>query len=207
MLASVQDTHVCNLGGTQYRFRTPTIYDPARISRTLAKQMVRRPSATEFRVAAVAGLAELGRIAGEGVEAERQQAIVEDYYGLLKPTDENDIDEPDQKARAVKLGQMEADRLSKLASLRADIMAIEATLERHWPPYGELVADRNYWDSVSRIEIVRLLLTEIGGVRVQADAEGLMTPESYALIPPAHRTDLATFAFRLIAPDETQRKN
>lgn len=207
MLASVKDVHLCELGDVRYAFRTPTLYDPARIRRILARQQVRRPSALEFRVAAVAGLEELGKAAGESVEAERQQAVVERWHELLKPTDEDEIDEPDLKARAIELGQRESARLAELVSLRASFMAIEATLERHWPPYAELVADRNYWDDVSRIETVRLLLAEIGGVPVRQDADGLMTPDAYADIPPAHRLDLATFAFRLLAPDETQRKN
>lgn len=207
MLASVKDTHACTVGDVRYEFRTPTLYDPARIQRTLTLQRVRRPMPIEFRVAAIAGLGELGKATGDPAEAERQQGIVEQHFDLLKPTDEDDIDEPDLKARAVELGQREADRLAALAAIRADVMAIEATLERHWPPYAELVADRNYWDAVSRIEIVRLLLDAVNGVPVRRDSDGLMHVDAFAGIPAGHRIDLATFAFQLLAPGETQRKN
>lgn len=207
MLASVKDLHPFVVEDVRYAFRTPTLYDPARIQRSLTLQRVRRPIPLEFKVAAIAGLAALGKATGDPAEAERQQSIVERHFELMKPTDEDDIDEPDFKARAVELGEREAARLGEIAALRADVMAIEATLERHWPPYAELVADRDYWDAISRIEIVRLLLQEVGGVPVRKDADGLMSAEAYAAIPTAHRLPLATFAFRLLAPGETQRKN
>ncbi|AKM09878.1 hypothetical protein [Croceicoccus naphthovorans] len=207
MLASVQDRHICEIGGTKYGFRTPTLYDPAKMRRILGRQKVRRPSATEFRVAALAGLGEMAKVAGETEEGERQQAIVERWYELLKPIDEDDIDEPDFEKRAVMKSAQETERLVEMTAMRADVMAIEASLERHWPPYAELVADRDYWDEVSRIEVVRLLLESIHGQSLPHDEDGMLQADIYRSIPPAHRVELATFAFRLMAPEGPQRKN
>ena len=76
------------------------------------------------------------------------------------------------------------------------------------PAYAELVADGRYWDDVSRIDAVRLLLvrTDPGGI-LPRDRDDLVDGAVYQAIPEAHRFDLATFAFALLAPGDAQRKN
>lgn len=207
MLASVNDLIKHSLGGTDYWFRAPSVYDPAKMRRVLARQGVRRPAPAELRVAALAGVVALGETVGDLAEGGRQREVLEDWYRLLEPTREDDIDEPDFEKRAAELERLEAARRSELVQLHAQVAAIEANLERHCPPYRELVADRAFWDDVSRIEIVRLLLVKIGAAELQRDEDELVTQAIYRSIPGDHRLPLATFAFRLLAPDETQRKN
>ncbi len=204
---SLSDLHPCLLGGVSYVFRTPDLYDPARARRLLARQRVRRPGLIEFRLAAVAGVAAMAEAANAAEEGERQGQLVEEYYQLIEPVDEDSIDEPDQEKRTVMLAEQLAAHQARLREIYPQIAAIEANLERHWTPYAELKADRDYWDEVSRIEIVRLLLVSIGGVTQPRDDDGMVCQAAYAAIPKDHRMELATFAFRLLAPDETQRKN
>jgi hypothetical protein len=197
----------CRLGATVYRFRAPDVYDPARARRYLTRQRVRRPSLLEFRVVALAGVAKLAETVGDPDEGARQQAIIEEWYELVESTKEDDIDEPDLELRAAEFARREAARISRQGELQAEAMMIEATLERHWSPYAELLADRHFWDEVARIDIVRLLLDTIDGRAQRRDAEGLLTQDAYRAIQDEHRAPLATFAFRLMAPDEETRKN
>lgn len=208
MISSTNDLHECRLGETSYWFRTPDVYDPAKARRVLTRQRVRRPAPHEFQVAAMAGVAALAEVVGDAAEGQRQRALLEDWYRLIVPTDENEIDEPDLMARGEELLRLEQTRNAAMQAIYPDIAAIEANLERHWPPYAELLADRSFWDDVSRIEIVRLLLSRVGAVAPPRDDEGLMAQSAYqTLLPPEHRVPLATFAFRLLAPSESQRKN
>ena len=217
MLMSVNDLHECRLadgagGVTSYWLRTPTVYDPAKARRMLARQRVRRPSPHEFQVASLAGVLALAEAVGDQAEGERQKALLEQWYGLLVPLREEDIAEPDLEVRAAELTRLEGERAAAMQQIFSTVSAIEANLERHWPSYAELLADRNYWDDVSRIEIVRLLLVRIGhngspGGELPRDDEGLLTQTAYQALPAAHRVPLATFAFALLAPGETQRKN
>ena len=198
---------VHRVGDRTYGFRTPTLYDPAKARRVLARQGVRRPTQKEFEVAARHGIEEIGRTAGDEAEGERQAALIGRWYELLVPTDENDIDEPDAMKRGKMLMEAEAERQTAMRTIFPEVSAIEATLERHWPPYAELVADRAFWDDVSRIEIVRLLLDSIDGAALEKDGDGMLTDAAYRSLPRDHLMPLATEAFRLLAPDETQRKN
>jgi hypothetical protein len=203
----VGDRALCPLDGVSYGLRTPDLYDAARVRRLLSRQGVRRPGEGEFRAAAFKGIVEVGRQAGDEAEGEAQRALLERWYELLRPIAEDDIDEPDPMKRAELLIAREADRQRDLIAIYPDASAIEATLERHWPPYAELVGDRNYYDDVSRIEIVRLLLEDIDGAPLPRDADGLLTEAAYRALPRTHKMPLATFAFRQLAPDEAQRKN
>lgn len=207
MLPSVKDLQPLEIDGTRYLFRTPTVYDPARARRILTRQRVRRPALAEFRVSALAGIDRLAETAGMPEEGERQKALIEEWYRIMKPVSEEDIDEADLAKRGEELVRLETERRARIAALYPEVSAIEANLERHWQPYAELLADRTYWDDVSRIEIVRLLLVQIDGDPVPLDDEDMMAGEAYQGLPPAHRIPLATFAFGLLGPSETQRKN
>lgn len=203
----VGEVQVEEIDGVRYGLRTPDLYDPARARRVLARQGVRRPSQTEFQVAALAGIEAIAAAADDSDEGVSQKALLERWYALLDPIGEDDIDEPDPMKRGEEWLRRETERRQEIAAIYADVIAIEANLERHCPPYAELLADRTYWDDVSRIEIVRLLLVEIDGAAPARDDEGLVTQDAYRAIPAAHRMPLATAAFRLLAPDESQRKN
>ena len=209
------DLHPCLLGGRTYVFRTPDVYDPARARRLLARQRVRRGTLTEFRLTALAGVAALAAAVGDAEEGERQAVLVEEFYQLLEPIDEDTIDEPDLELRAAEVARREAAAQDRMRAIGAQILAIQANLERHWGPYAELKADSDYWDEVSRIDMVRLLLVSIdpgsgsgaGAAAVARDDDGLASQAVYHQIPAEHRMPLATFAFGLLAPGETQRKN
>lgn len=207
MILSTKEKQPCTIGGVEYLFRTPDVYDPARARRALTRQRVRRPTSLEFRIMALSGVRAMADAVNDPDEGRRQAAIVEEWFELLVETDEDKLDEPDLDTRRQMVKQAEEERKARQEEIYPLFTAIEANLERHWQPYAELLADRIYWDDVSRIEIVRLLLCEIDGKSVPVDAEGFLTHEAYQRIPPEHRLALATFAFRLMTPDETARKN
>lgn len=207
MTASTKEVLSCPIGGVDYSFRTPDVYDPARARRVLTRQRVRRPSIEEFRVAALAGVAALAEAVNDPAEGLRQRELVDDWYRLLKPIDEDEIDEPDLELRSAELARLKAEREAALQEIFPQIAAIEANLERHWQPYAELLADRNFWDDVSRIDIVRLLLVAIDGRTLARGDDGLLRQDVYQSIDKGHRLALAQFAFGLLEPDETTRKN
>lgn len=207
MVANTKETQACPIGGVNYLFRTPDVYDPARARRVLTRQRVRRPALDEFRVAAIAGVGALAVAVGEPAEGQRQRELLEDWYRLMKPIDEDDLDEPDLERRAAELAQLKAAREAELQDIFPQIAAIEANLERHWQPYAELKADRDFWDDVSRIDIVRLLLVSIDGRTLARGDDGLIGQDAYQRIDKGHRLALAQFAFGLLEPDETTRKN
>lgn len=207
MLASVKDQHDLTIGETTYWLRTPTPYDKPRMRRLLARQGVRRPNATELRVAALAGIAQMAAATGQAAEGEAQAAIIERWYELMPPIDENDVEEPDGEKRAAEVARREADRRAEMNALYPDVAAIEANLERHHPPYAELVADSRYWDDVSRIDAVRLLLMRTGDGVLPRDRDDMLDAAVFLTIPEAHRFELATFAFTLLTLTEPQRKN
>ena len=201
------DLHPCELGGRTYVFRTPDVYDPARARRLLGRQRIRRPALAEFRFAALAGVEAMAATVGDIEEGERQKALVDEFYQLIEPIDEDAIDEPDFELRAAEVKRRAAETEARLREIAPQIVAIQASLERHWGPYAELKTDCDYWDEVSRIDMVRLLLVSIDGVTCPRDDDGLITQTTYRAIAADHRQALATFAFRLLAPDEAQRKN
>lgn len=208
MTMSVKDQHDLTLGTTTYWLRTPTPYDMPRMRRLLTRQGIRRPAANELRVAALAGLMQMAEIADAAAEGERQSAVIERWYELMPPLDENDFDEPDQERRHAEMAGREAERRDERAALYADVMAIEANLERHFPPYAELIADLRYWDDVSRIDAVRLLLVRIGDDgHLPRDRDDLVDAAVYQALPEGDRVQLATFAFTLLTPSEASRKN
>ncbi len=200
--------HKKPVGGRDYWFRSPTIYDPALARRVLSRRRVRRPSLHEFSVAAFRGIEALAEQAGLPEEGTRQAAIMERWYALQKPIVEDDLDEPDFEKRAEELKAREGERRRGIEELYGDVMEIEANLERHYQPYADLVADRTYWDDLARIEIVRQLLVKIGdGPDLPRDEDGFLTEDTYRHVPSDARFALATFAFGLMGPDEDQRKN
>lgn len=201
------EIRVEEIGGRRYGLRAPDLHDPARARRILTRQGVRRPSLTEFKVASLQGIEKIAEQAGEVAEGARQRETLERWYELLVPVDEDALEEPNPIERAKAAMHMEAERQRSIVAIYPDVQAIEATLERHWPPYAELLADRTFWDDVSRIEIVRLLLVEADGAKLPRDDEGMLTEDAYRAIPRAHIMPLATAAFRLLSPDEAQRKN
>lgn len=204
---ALADLHSCTLGELAYVFRTPDVYDPARARRLLTRQRVRRPSPFEFRMAGLGGLRAMAAAVSDDAEGERQAALLEEWYDLVEPVDEDSIDEPDFEARAAIVAEQEAIRTARRRELIGPVMAIEANLERHCPAYAELKADREFWDDVSRIDMVRLLLISAGGRLLPRDDDALVTQAEYKAIPPDHRIPLATFAFGLLAPGGPQRKN
>lgn len=207
MLSSVKDLHKCEIGTATYWLRTPTSYDRPLIRHRLGRQRLRRPSQTEFRVAGLTGLTALGEASGEQAEAARQRAVFERWHELLVPLSEDDIDEPDFELRAAEMARRGEEQRAEREAIFAEVLAIEASLSRHWSPYAELVADRTLFDEVSDIEVVRALLMRIGTVAVPRDEDERMTDAAYQALPPAHRGPLAVFAHRLLQPSETQRKN
>jgi hypothetical protein len=207
MIPSTKDRHRCTIGGQGYWFRTPTVYDLPALRRTLTRRRVRRPSQKEFEVAALAGIAALAETVGDPAEGARQREIMEDWFPLLEPVREDDIDEPDFALRAKELAEREGARVKAQEALLPQVVAIQATLERHWPPYAELLADRRFYDEVSNIEVVRLLLVGIGEGEVRRDADGLLPEAVYQAVPRAHLAELTAFALRLLVPTETERKN
>lgn len=208
MLASIDDLHARTLGGVTYWFRTPDCYDLPRIRRMLTKQGVRRPDRTEMRICAQLGVRRLAE-SGEWPdgEADRQVDMIDRWYKLLRPLDENDLDEPDQEKRAAQLAALQAERQKDMAALWPEISGIEAMLDRHWPAWSDLRADSQYWDEISRIDTVRVLIARIDDKPVPRDPDGLMRSEAYLDIPAEHRVPLATFAMGLLTPTESQRKN
>lgn len=208
MTVCTTDQHDLTLGSTTYWFRTPTPYDLPKMRRLLTKQGVRRPTQNEFRVAALAGVRSMATIVDQEAEGEAQCALIEEWYKLVEPIDENAISEPDGEKRAAIVAARDAERREKISAIYADIMAIEANLERHHPPYAELVADGRYWDDVSRIEAVRLLLvrTEQGGT-LPRDRDDLVDGPVYIALPEADKLRLGTFGFTLLAPGDAKRKN
>lgn len=208
MLASTKDLHDCTLGGRTYWFRTPGVYDLPKMRRVLRKQGVRRPDRTEMRICAQIGIRRVAEAGGwpEG-EGDRQADVIGQWYELMTPPDENLIDEVDLDKRAAILAQLEAARQAEIAALYPEVLAIEAALERHWPAYADLAADATYWDELSRIDAVRVLIERIDDAQVRKDGEGLAEQAAYLAIPPEHRLALGTFALALLAPSETQRKN
>jgi hypothetical protein len=148
---SIKELHSCELGSREYWFRTPTAYDTPRLRRELTLQGIRRPLPIEFRVAAIAGIEALGDTAGEPEETERQKELIEEWYELLAPIGEDDIDEPDldEARRRARSAPRRAGERAR-ARIFPQVAAIEANLARHWQPYRELLADRGYWDDASR---------------------------------------------------------
>lgn len=207
MTASVKDLHNCAIGGCEYWFRTPTALDKPKLRRQLTRQGIRRPHPAELRVAAMAGIAALAEVANDPGEGMRQVQVMEEWYRLLEPIREDDIDEPDFEKRAVLLADQERARVSRLGEMLAETSAIEANLTRHWSAYSELLADQTYWDEVSQVEVVRLLLARIGDAIPERDADGMLSDASYVALPSAHKPVLAAFASRLMMPDEVTRKN
>ena len=212
MIEDLSGLHACPIGEVRYLFRTPSVYDEAKMRRLLARQKVRRPGVIEMRVAAQAGVAAMAAATGEPEEGERQKQLIERWYALLDATDENDIDEPDFEARAVELAAREGERKRELAEIYPQIAAIEANLERHWQVYADLIADRGYWDDVSRIDVVRLLLVKVGKDGetprdLKRDDDYLVDQAEYRRIAKRHRVALATFAFALMSVEETASKN
>lgn len=209
MLPYAKELHACEVGDETWWFRTPTSFDLPRMRRQLTREGIRRPQLHEFKIASLAGLAALGAQLDEALEADRQRDVVEQWYELLAPLDEDDIDEPDQDKRAVELAERRVARVSAQQAIVAEFMAIEANLERHWPPFAELLADRRYWDDVSAIMVVRLLLRRRGDAVLDRDPEDrlLLSDAAYVALPDEAKAVLGPFASALLAPSETQRKN
>ncbi|AMK18698.1 hypothetical protein [Sphingobium sp. MI1205] len=199
--------HVKTLGGVDYAFRRPDVYDLPAMRRRLRIARVRRPTIGEYRAIGAEGARRIGEAAGDAAEGARQAEIIERWYDLLLPFDEDSIDEPDLEARAKLFAQEQAERRQEMAKLYPDVLAIEANLDRHCQDWAELRADADFWEEISRIDSVRLLLTEIGGRVFPRDADGLMIEEGYQSIPAQHRLQLGTFALSLLTPDEATRKN
>lgn len=195
------------IGGRVYRFRAPTLYDTPMMRRRLTRAGVRYPSADEYRVCAAAGIRRLGEEVGDVGEGERQAALIHRWYDLLPPIDEDDIDEPDFEARAEMHKQAEAERSADLQALLPDVQAIEANLDRHYPPWRELRADAAYWEEISRIDSVRVLLMSIDGRILARDEDGLLREDEYQAIEEKHRFALGRHALALLAPSEKTRKN
>ena len=209
---SVKDLHEHVIDGMRYRFRTPTCFDLPRLRRTLTRQGLRRPQHEEFRIASIAGIVALATAIGDPAEGERQKELIKRWYELLEPIREEDIDEPDLEARAAELERLKAERRADQLEIFAEVAAIEANLSRHWPPYAELLADRTYWDEISAIEIVRLLLVKRAKgddpeETMLRDPDGLLTDRAFQSLPKKHRRALADFATGLLAPDEAEIKN
>lgn len=207
MLMSVDELHRVEFGGCEYWLRTPTVYDEARLRRTLGRQRIRRPDMAELRVAALAGVEAMAEAVGDREEGARQRQLLEDWYEATKPIREDDIDEPDLEARAVEFKRRKVAAEVEAGRLWPQVAAIEANLERHCPAYAELLADRNYWDEVSRIDVVRLLLARRADIALARDGEDMLTPSAYRSIPIEHRIPLANACFKLLAPDEDREKN
>lgn len=211
MLARVSDLQCCTIGATDYWFRTPTEYDTPLLRHALTKRGIRRPLQAEIRVAAGAGIKALGEVAGDAAEAARQQGVMEDWYRLLTPIVEDDIDEPDLEARAAELARLQQEQADEISAIAAEVSAIEAMLARHWMPYAELLADRALFDDLSGIEIVRQLLVRSGpkgnATDLALDVDGRLSSAAYQAIPKAHRPVLTGFAMRLLVPDEALEKN
>lgn len=206
-LTTSAETHAVTVGGSNYVLRTPTVFDVAAMRRRLTLHGARRPTLTEFRLTALAGTRELARLAGEPAEGERLCGLISDWYELLPEIVEDDIDEIDQEKRRLLLDAQKAERHAARSALLPSLLAIEATLDRHWSDWRALQADREYYDEVSRIDCVRLLLLSIDGDVLERQAEGLISERLYERVLPAHRLELGTAALALLAPTETERKN
>lgn len=199
--------HDCEVGEIIYKFRTPTPFDIPQLRWALTKRKVRRPQLIELKVAALAGIAALGEQAGETEEAERQREVYERWYDLLEPIREDDIDEPDPEKRAAELARQLRARAEDQQLIVAEVAAIEANLARHWDPYADLIADRQFWDELSKVEVVRLLLVKIGDQQQPLDEHQMLAFDAYMALPHDHLPALQAFAQDLITPTESERGN
>ncbi|RDV06428.1 hypothetical protein DXH95_03100 [Sphingorhabdus pulchriflava] len=195
------------LDGVRYDFRTPSVYDMPAIRRMLTKARVRRPAEAEFRIAALAGVDAMAEAVSDAAEGQRQKALITDWYELSEPLTEDQIDEPDMELRGEELKRQLAERRARQVEIYPQIAAIEANLERHCAPYAELKADREYFDELSNIEVVRRLLFSAGGMVLARDDDDFVSVDAYQRIAKVHRQALATFAYGLLTPDEARRKN
>ena len=207
MIVSVKDEHELKLGSATYWLRTASPYDMPKMRRLLTRQGVRRPTPTDLRVAAIAGVEQMADATGEIVEGERQRGLIEEWYEMMPAVDENDVDEPDGEKRAAIVEERDRERRRRMNEIYPDIAAIEANLERHHPVYRELIADGRYWDDVSRIDAVRLLLMRTDAGALPRDRDDLVDTGVFMAIPEADRLRLATFAFELLSLTDTRRKN
>lgn len=206
-VASASDMHLKEIGDKKYRFRTPNLYDLPKMRMRLRKEGVRRPQMAEYEAAALAGVAAMADATGEAQEGERQSAMIERWYQMAVPTDENDLDEPDFELRAAELERLEAARRGEVAKLYPEILMIEANLDRHFAPWRDMRADAEYYDEISRIDSVRLLLREIDGRKLPIDKDDLIIEQVYGMIEETHRMMLGTFALQLLVPSEAEKKS
>lgn len=206
-VANASDMHLKKIGDREYWFRAPTLYDLPKMRRRLRKEGVRRPQMDEYRAAALAGVAAMADATGEAQEGERQSALIDRWYQLAVPTDENDLDEPDFEKRAAQLESLEKARRGEIAKLYPEILLIEANLDRHFAPWRDMRADADYYDEISRIDSVRLLLREIDGRKLPIDKDDLIIEQSYGLVDEEHRMMLGTFALQLLVPSVAEKKS
>lgn len=195
------------LEGVRYDFRTPSVYDMPAIRRMLTKARVRRPAEREFLVAALAGIDAMADAVSDPQEGMRQKALIEEWFELAKPIKEDDIDEPDLQKRGEEFAHRQAEQKARQVAIYPQIAAIEANLERHSASYADLKADRDYFDELSNIEVVRRLLDSVQGVKQDRDDDDFVTVDAYQRIAKGHRQALANFAYGLLTPDEARRKN
>lgn len=206
-LPSISDIHVKTIDGKAYEFRTPTLYDLPKMRQRLRKEGVRRPLLEEYRAASLAGVAAMADATGEALEGERQSDLVSRWYEISIPLSENDLDEPDFEKRAAELAAREEERRAEIVKLYPEMVMIEANLDRHFPPWRDLRADADYYDEISRIDAVRLLLRGIDETRLPIDREGLVVEAAFGLVPDNHRMDLGTFSLGLLVPTEAEKKS
>lgn len=202
-----KNLQMCDVGEVKYWFRKPTPHDIPNLRWTLTKRRVRRPHPVEFKVVGLAGIDALGEIAGDTEEAARQRNIFQESHELLEPIDENDLEITDPVERADELAKREEVRRARQEELLPDLLSIEANLARHWAPYADLIADRNQWEDLSRIEVVRLLLVRRDNETLERDEHEMLSFDAYEAINPDHVRTLAGFAQGLFAPDKATEKN
>ena len=179
-----------------YALRTPRVYDRAKLRRMARKAGARSVDKVEITVALRRAIEQIYTAAGRPEEAARLVDLVDEYTALTaEPVPEDDKDVTD-----------------RLAELTAEVMEIEAVIERHSDAYRELLADQDYWRDIIRIVAIRLFLvgaTNLPGGDIRATdvgAEGL-TEAQADRIPAEHIPQLGSKALGLLAPTEQEAKN
>lgn len=193
--------------GITYRLSTPTPASEARVRRGCRRQGARFVQNEEVRASVRAGIAELYEAAGGAEEVETQRQVVEAYWAAFDPIDESALDASTPEELEKAIADERERRAENIAILAPQFNAVLAVMERHYPPYRELNADRHYWDAILAIEYVKVHVVSADGIDLGEIGPDGLDDLQVGKIEAHHREWLFEQIVLLTAPTEAEEKN
>lgn len=155
-------TEIVERADVAYTVRAQTVVDDAHISAAVRRGGGRNVGPMETRAMLRRGIEQI--FEDDEAEAARLTGICEEFWLASDPVDEAQFQESGATAQEEAIAKEQERRAEVIAGLEETYSEISDSVERHFPPFGDLISSAILFNQLWPIEKVRRCLVKVEGL-------------------------------------------